>query len=214
WSVVMAEEPPVGTTPSDQSPAADKRKTEFYGALSILGTMPINENLDVGGTTINNTNVKGSVGAGIKAGIFPNFAGGILGVEGEVFGHGGSVSAPQAQGDLTVINFMVNVLARYPGEFIQPYIGAGFGVSAGELHDANIQVGGSQLTGKSNDAAFAYQFLGGARAYVTKRIFLFGEYKYFSASYKWESEGINTGNPSVKLDFRTQIVSGGVGISF
>ena len=151
----------------------------------------------------------------MKAGVFPKFAGGIFGVEGEIFGHGGKLNAPgQAQGDLTVINFMVNVLARYPGEIIQPYVGVGFGVSAGQLRDANIQVAGSQLTGKASDGAGAFQFLGGVRAYVTKKIFLFGEYKRFGANYTWESEGISTGSPSVKLDFRTQIVSGGIGISF
>jgi opacity protein-like surface antigen len=93
-------------------------------------------------------------------------------------------------------------------------VGAGFGLSAGQLSDANIQVGNTQLTGKSSDGAFAYQFLGGVRAYVTKKIFLFGEYKYLAANYKWESQGINTGNPVVKYDFRTQIISSGIGISF
>lgn len=109
---------------------------------------------------------------------------------------------------------MVNVLARYPGEIIQPYVGVGIGVSGGQLSDANIQVASSQLTGKAGDGAGAFQFLGGVRAYVTKMIFLFGEYKYFAANYKWESEGISTGSPSVNFDFRTQIVSGGIGISF
>jgi hypothetical protein len=211
----MAQEVPAGESSSGQVPVSDKPKTEFYGAFSILGTMPKDENLTVGGTTIFDTNVKGSVGAGLKAGIFPKFAGGVFGVEGEVFGHGGRVNAPgQVQGDLTVINFMVNVLARYPGEIIQPYVGAGVGVSAGQLRDANIQVVGLQLTGKASDGAGAFQFFGGVRAYVTKVIFLFGEYKYFAANYKWESEGISTGNPSVNFDFRTQIVSGGIGISF
>lgn len=211
----MAQDIPAEESSSGQAPVSEKRKTEFYGALSILGTMPTNKNFTVGGTTIFDTNIEGSAGAGLKAGIFPKFTGGIFGVEGEVFGHGGKLNAPgQAQGDLTVINFMVNVLARYPGEIVQPYAGAGFGVSAGQLRDANIQVTGSQLTGKADDRAFAFQFLGGVRAYVTKKVFLFGEYKYFAANYKWESEGISTGSPSVKLDFRTQIISGGIGISF
>lgn len=211
----MAQEVPAGESSSGQAPISEKRKTEFYGAFSILGTIPKDENLTVGGTTIFDTNVKGSAGAGLKVGIFPKFAGGVFGIEGEVFGHGGKLNAPgQAQGDLTVINFMVNVLARYPGEIIQPYVGVGIGVSGGQLSDANIQVASSQLTGKAGDGAGAFQFLGGVRAYVTKMIYLFGEYKYFAANYKWESEGISTGSPSVNFDFRTQIVSGGIGISF
>jgi hypothetical protein len=33
---------------------------------------------------------------------------------------------------------MVNVLARYPGEIIEPYVGVGVGVSAGQLRDAKV----------------------------------------------------------------------------
>lgn len=124
-SNLMAQDVSVGESSPGQVQVSEKRKTEFYGALSILGTMPKDENLNVGGTTIPNTNVKGSVGVGAKARIFPEFAGGVFGVEGEFFGHGGKLSAPQAQSDLTVVNFMVNVLARYPGEIIQPYVGQG-----------------------------------------------------------------------------------------
>lgn len=210
----IAQEVPAGESSSGQVSVSEQRKTEFYGAFSILGTIPKDEDLTVNGTTIFDTNVKGSAGAGLKAGIFPKFAWGVFGVEGEVFGHGGTLSASQAQSDLTVINFMVNVLARYPGEIIQPYIGVGVGVSADRLRDANIQVAGSQLTGKTGDGTGAFQFLGGVRAHVTKQVFIFGEYKRFGANYTWESEGISTGSPSVKFDFRTHIVSGGIGISF
>jgi hypothetical protein len=50
------------------------------------------------------------------------------------------------------------------------------------------------------------------RAFVTKKLFLFGEYKYFVTNYSWGSEGAST--QRVKLDFQTQIVSGGIGWSF
>jgi opacity protein-like surface antigen len=205
--------------PPDPPPPA-KKKTDGYISLFLLGTMPQNKNLRVDGTEISQTSVKGSMGAGVKAAIFPRVAGGVFGVEGEIFGHGGKVSAPfsalsGAQGDLAVVNFMVNVLARYPGEVLQPYIGVGIGLSAASLRDATIQTGGMALSGKANDGAFAYQFLAGARAYVSSRVFLFGEYKYFAADYSWKSEGVNVaGNPTTKLDFRTQIIAGGVGFAF
>jgi hypothetical protein len=143
--IVMLSGGPLDTMAQDvsssgQVPVSENRKTEFYSSLSILDTIPKDENLKVGGTTTPSTHVNGSAGAGAKAGIFPKFAEGIFGVEGEVFGHGGKLNAPgKAQGDLTVINFMVNVLARYPGEIFQPYVGAGVGLSAGQLRDANIQ---------------------------------------------------------------------------
>lgn len=71
----MAQEAPAGESSSGQAPVSEKRKTEFYGAFSILGTIPKDENLSVGGTTIFDTNVKGSAGAGLKVGIFLSLPG-------------------------------------------------------------------------------------------------------------------------------------------
>lgn len=210
----MAQEIPVGESSSGQVSISAKRKTEAYGAFSILGTIPKNKNLSSGETIIPNTDERGSAGAGLKAGVFPAFAGGIVGVEGEVFGHGGKLSAPQAQSNLTAVNLMVNLLARYPGEIMQPYVGVGVGLSHGVLSDANIQVRSNQLTGSAVSMNFGYQFLGGVRAYVTRKVFLFGEYKYFAVNYNWQSGERDSGNPSVNLKFQTQIVSGGVGITF
>ena len=84
---------------------------------------------------------------------------------------------------------MANVLLRYPGETIQPYIGIGAGLSGGFARDLNLQhstIG--TVHENAADGAFAYQFLGGVRANVTERMFLFTEYKYFVANYQWESE--------------------------
>jgi hypothetical protein len=90
--------------------------------------------------------------------------------------------------------------------------GAGVGSSTGILYNANIQSGNVGLSGTSGDLAFAYQFLGGVRAFVTKTLFLFGEYKYFVTNYSWGSEGAST--QRVKLDFQTHIVPGSIGWSF
>lgn len=208
----MSQEPLAQEAPRvEPQTTSEKRKTEGYISLSILGTIPKNESLNVGGASFSNTDVKGSVGAGLKAGIFPSFGGGYLGFEADLFGFGGKVQAPQATGSLTSINAMVNLIARYPGEIFQPYVGVGGGLSASAFRDASIQGGSFQLTGSSGSAALGYQFLAGVRAQVTKRVFLFGEYKYFSANYDWGSEGAG---PQVTLDYRAQIVSGGIGISF
>ncbi len=74
---------------------------------------------------------------------------------------------------------MVNLLARYPGDTIQPYVGAGIGVSVAQLRDVNFQTKSGAMTGKAGYVAFAYQFLAGVRAYVQKTVFLFCEYRYF-----------------------------------
>ena len=119
--------------------------------------------------------MRGSGGAGVKVGVFPPFVSKVFGIEGEVFGAGGSVKAPrvtsgtgttQADGSLITINQMFNLIARYPGEIIQPYAGVGGGWSAGLLKDVYIQSGNIGLTGSSGDVTFAHQFLGGVRAYL------------------------------------------------
>jgi opacity protein-like surface antigen len=213
-------------TPSQQelssvAPPLSEKKIDLLLSGHVLGMFPRDEDLSVGGNRIPNTDVRGTIGAGIKFDIYPWFTKKILGAEIEAFGLGGSVRVPrttsgtgttQAQGSLIAITTMYNLMLRYPGETIQPYIGAGVGSSTGILYNANIQSGNVGLSGTSGDLAFAYQFLGGVRAFVTKKLFLFGEYKYFVTNYSWDSEG--AGNQRIKLDFQTHIVSGGIGWSF
>lgn len=201
------------------------RKTEAYMAPYLLGTFPVDKNLSIGGNgfaneTFRGTNIKSSGGAGIKAGVYPGATGGVLGLEGEFFGHGGKFKTPDgafphADANLLVLNSMINLLARYPGDMIQPYVGAGIGVSIAQLRDINFQTSSGTMTGKGSDVAFAYQFLAGARVYVQKKVFLFGEYKYFGSSYDWKSETASGGaGPASSLTFRTHIVALGLGVTF
>lgn len=212
--------PPQQELPSVAPPPSEK-KIDLLLSGHVLGMFPRDKDLSVGGNRIPNTDMRGAIGAGIKFDIYPWFTKNIVGAEIEVFGLGGSVRAPrttsgtgttQAQGSLIAITTMYNLMLRYPGETIQPYIGAGVGSSTGILYNANIQSGNVGLSGTSWDLAFAYQFLGGVRAFVTKQLFLFGEYKYFVTKYSWDSEGV--GDQKVKLDFQTHLVSGGIGWSF
>ena len=207
------------------TPSAESRKTEIYLSPYVLGTMPIDKDLSQGGNgfttqTYRGANISSSIGAGVKAGAYPGSTGGILGLEGEIFGHGGKLKTPDgtfpsADATLTVVNFMLNILARYPGDVLQPYIGAGLGLSVAALRDLNLRSSTSTMTGDAGDASLGYQFLAGMRAYVHKNVYLFGEYKYFGSTYKWDSEfpGGGTG-PDTSLNFRTHIVAGGVGVSF
>jgi opacity protein-like surface antigen len=203
----------------------ESRKTEIYLSPYILGTIPVDKNLSEGGNgflaqTYRGTNIRSSIGGGIKAGAYPGFAGGILGLEGEVFGHGGKLKTPDgafpgADAQLTILNAMLNVLVRYPGDILQPYIGAGIGISYARLSDLNLRSSTGTTTGDASDRFFAYQFLAGMRAYVHKNVYLFGEYKYFGSTYKWDSEISGGGaGPDTSLNFRTHIVAGGIGVSF
>ena len=223
--VTMWRGPAFAQETSEPSTSAPQEKAEKKVDLllsgHLIGLFPQDKDLFVGGNQISNTDVRGTIGAGIKFDIYPWFTKKIVGAEIEVFGLSGSVRAPRttsgsgtthAQGSLIAITTMYNLMLRYPGETIQPYIGAGVGSSTGFLYNVNIQSGNVGLSGTSGDLAFAYQFLGGVRAFVTKQLFLFGEYKYFVTQYSWDSGG--AGNQRVKLDFQSQIVSGGVGWSF
>jgi opacity protein-like surface antigen len=212
----FAEEVP----PQPPSPPVTK-KVDLLLSGQMIGLFPQDKDLSVGGNRIPNTDVRGTIGAGIKFDIYPSFTNKMVGLEVEAFGLGGSVQAPrmtsgsgttQAQGSLIAITTMYNLMLRYPGETIQPYIGAGVGSSTGILYNANIQSGNVGLSGTSGDLAFAYQFLGGVRTFITEKLFLFGEYKYFVAKYSWDGEG--AGNQQIKLDFQTHLVSGGIGWSF
>ncbi len=211
--------------PVPESQGNSPRKTEAYIAPYLLGTLPVDRNLSVGGNGVGNTpfsgtNIQGSAGGGLKAGVYPGVMGGAIGLEGEVFGHGGKLKTPggafpSADANLLVINSMINLLLRYPGDMIQPYVGAGAGVSYAQLRDLNLQTNVASLSGKGSDAAFAYQFLAGARAYMNKQLYLFGEYKYFGSAYDWKSESSSGGSgPTTSLTFRTHIVAAGFGITF
>jgi len=223
--VTMWRGPAFAQETSEPSTSAPQEKAEEKVDLllsgHLIGLFPQDNDIYIGGNRILYTDVRGTIGAGIKFDIYPWFTKNIVGAEIEVFGLGGSVRAPrtssgsgttQAQGSLIAITTMYNLMLRYPGETVQPYIGVGAGTSTGILHSVNITSGNVGLTGSSGDFAFAYQFLGGVRTFVTKKLFLFGEYKYFVTKYSWDSE--DASNQRVKLDFQAHIVSGSIGWSF
>lgn len=207
--------------PPDSTVSQNTRKVDFLLSGHVFGLLPRDKDLSVNAERIAGTDVRGIIGAGIKFDIYPGFTNRILGAEIEASVFGGSMRAPrttsgtgttQAQGNLIALSTMYNLMLRYPGNVVQPYLGVGAGSSSGILYDANVQSRNAGLSGTSMDLAFAYQFLGGVRAFVNQRMFLFSEYKYFVTEYSWRSAG--AGNPKVKLDFQTHIVSGGVGWSF
>ena len=203
----------------------DETKTDMYISLYVQGSRPLNRPARLQEDPFTNTDVQGGLGGGLKIGFFPAFAGRYLGLEAELSGLDGKVNAPTATSGgvtrstnfrLQSINAMATVLLRYPGETIQPYIGVGAGLSGGFARDLNFQHSTIGVVHENAaDGAFAYQFLGGVRANVTDRLFLFTEYKYFVANYQWESEFTDgSRGPSFTLNYRTHIIAGGVGMTF
>ena len=220
---------PASATPTSQAasaePKAGEAKSELYVSIYMQGSRPLNRPFRLQEDPFTNTDVQGGLGGGIKVGFFPAFAGRYLGLETELSGLDGKVNAPTATSGgvtrsanfrLQSINAMANLLLRYPGETIQPYIGIGAGLSGGFARDLNLQhstIGA--VHENAADGAFAYQLLGGVRANVTDRVFLFTEYKYLVANYQWESELPNgSPGPSFTLNYRAHIVAGGIGFTF
>ena len=215
---------PVTASGASAVPTAESQ-TEFYASLFMQGSYPINRPVKLQDDPYSNTDVQGGLGGGLKIGMFPAFAGRVVGFEAELSGLDGKVDAPSRTTDgvtrsanfrLQSISAMANLLLRYPGKVIQPYVGIGAGLSGGFARDLNLQhssIGG--IHENAADGAFAYQFLGGVRANVTDRIFLFTEYKYFLANYHWESElPDGSHGPSFTLNYRAHIISGGLGFRF
>lgn len=190
---------------------------EIYGGLYLLGSLAKNRDLNVGGEALPQTTVRDGAGGGIKAGVFPAFTHHIVGIQAEMFGLGSEIAAPQSigtggtqagRGTLLAWNTLVSLVARYPGEQFQPYIGAGVGWSSSLLVGSELTRGSATQSGIARDMSFAYQYFAGLRMNLTERVFFFGEYKLFGSRYHW------SGNLQPALDFRTHIVALGAGLSF
>jgi opacity protein-like surface antigen len=179
----------------------------FYG----LGSWPVDKPIFNQGV-VEDASLKNGFGGGVKVSLFPNFTRRILGIEIDSSGHGGALSfaghgagtqSGVSRSDLLVFSTMINVLVRYPGERVQPYVGVGGGWTHGILINPNIAGRADQDFEAAR--ALAYQFLAGMRISVSSRVFLFGEYRYFSANYHWEG---------LALDFRAQYGVVGFGLRF
>lgn len=178
--------------------------------LYTLGSFPSNQGLYAQGANPSDTRITNGVGAGIKVAVFPHYLGNIIGIELESFGHGSEIafSSPVNTGstastNLWVFNSMANLILRYPGKTLVPYIGVGGGLSDGMLTHAEIP--GRSDRDFEGSWTFGYQFLGGVQGNLTEKVFLFSEYKYFSANYHWKE---------LALDFRSQYVLFGIGLRF
>jgi opacity protein-like surface antigen len=180
---------------------------DFYA----LGSWPVDKPIFNQGTTVE-ASVKHGFGGGVKVGLFPDLTRRIVGLEIDSSGHGGALSfADRSNGgqpgisrsDLLVLHTMINLVVRYPGERILPYVGIGGGWSHGILLNPNIAGRADQDFEAAR--SFAYQFLAGTQVMLSKKVFLFGEYRYFSADYHWNS---------LALDFRSHYGVAGFGLRF
>jgi opacity protein-like surface antigen len=178
--------------------------------MYALGAFPSDQGLFAQGGYPSDTRISNGAGAGIKASVFPHGLGNIIGIGLESSGHGSEISfsSPVNVGsavstNLWVFSSMVNLTLRYPGNAFVPYIGVGGGYSSGVLTQGDIP--GRSDRDFEGSWAFGSQFFGGLQGNLTEKVFLFSEYKYFSANYHWKQ---------LALDFRSQYVLFGIGLRF
>ncbi len=187
-----------------------------------LGAWPSDESIFSQETTVHGS-IQEGFGAGLKAGLFPAALHRVVGLEIDSNVHSGSFSFPNllsgqnsgiGHSDLLIINTTFNMVLRYPGEKVRPYIGVGLGWSHGTLLNPNIP--GRNDQDFDSARAFTHQFLGGAQVLLSPKvflfgqyrdysIFLFGEYRYVSSNYHWDK---------LAIDFRTHYGVMGVGFRF
>jgi opacity protein-like surface antigen len=190
--------------------AAAAETADVDVGLYTLGAFPSDQGFVAQGGNPSDTRIDNGVGAGLKASVFPHDFGNIVGVGLESFGHGSEITfsslaraGSTASTNLWVFSTMLNLTLRYPGKTFVPYIGVGGGYSSGVLTHANIP--GRSDRDFEGSWTFGYQFFGGLQGNLTEKVFLFSEYKYFSADYHWEQ---------LALDFRSQYALFGIGLRF
>jgi opacity protein-like surface antigen len=178
--------------------------------LYALGAFPSDRGLFAQGGNPSDIKISNGAGAGIKASVFPHGLGNIIGIGLESSGHGSEISfsSPVNAGsavstNLWVFSSMVNLTLRYPGNAFVPYIGVGGGYSSGVLSHADIP--GRSDRDFEGSWAFGSQLFGGLQGNLTDKVFLFSEYKYFSANYHWKQ---------LALDFRSHYALFGIGLRF
>ena len=176
----------------------------------LLGSWPRDQQVFNQGSMVP-ASIQPGIGAGIKIGLFPHVTRRMLGIEIDSYGHSGALSFPNTanaqnstgRSNLLMLNTMLNLIVRYPGEVVRPYFGIGAGWSHGTLLNPNI----TGRADKDFDSARAlgYQYLAGAQFLVSEKVFVFGEYRYFSANYHWDA---------LAMDFRAHYGLFGVGLRF
>lgn len=179
--------------------------------LYALGSWPRDEKVFNQETTVR-ASVQQGFGAGLKVGLFPAALHRAVGLEIDSNVHNGSLSFPNiadgmrkavGHSDLLVFKTTLNVVLRYPGESVRPYIGAGLGWATGVLLNPNIA--GRDDHDFDDTRGFGHQFLGGTQLLISSKVLLFAEYRYFSANFHWRS---------VAVDFRDHNALVGVGLRF
>lgn len=102
---------------------------------------------------------------------------------------------------MRVAHFAANLLLRYPGEVVQPYVGIGGGVNVADIAETPNTFSGDFTMAPSLNA------LAGVRAFLTERIALFGEFKHNRSTFKFSDSEFDA-------KYRTNMIMGGIAFHF
>lgn len=198
---------------------SEPARAEFY--IAAQGGMNMPDRLTnvkgtgtLQGTTFNDLRLSNGAVYGGKAGYYFNWVG--LEVDGyyskvkiepqQLVATQGTLNLAfnTREADLAVTTFALNLLARYPGETFQPYIGAGPALffakasSPGAVSDTDTTVGLSAIAG--------------LRVMLTQRLGLFAEYKFNRANFTFG----NAFPPSAGIsgDYKPNLFVGGLSLHF
>ncbi len=164
------------------------------------------------GTTSTDLALKSGVAYGVKIGGYFPGAANWLGLEFDGFYNQPDIKAQTATSTpggpqqidasrMRVAHFAINVLARYPGETFQPYIGIGGGVNVAEIAET------PNTFFSDSTVAPSLNVLAGVRAFVTERIAFFGEFKHNRSTFKFSEN-------EFEARYRTNMFMGGIAFHF
>jgi opacity protein-like surface antigen len=174
---------------------------------NVRGTGPLS------GVTSNDLNLRNQIAYGVKAGYYFADRWSWLGAEAEFYhsdsnierqriASNGSILGSHTDGTisrtgLAVNTWAFNALIRYPGERIQPYAGVGAALNYALLR-----------TSPRETTFFpGLNVIAGIRAFLSKRVALFTEYKYNQATIEFSDQ-------HVKADYRTNYFMAGLSYHF
>ena len=195
--------------PSSQS--STERYVAAFGAVSLAQSFTkVHGTGEDASVQLSNLALKGTGIGGLKLGFSPAGAKWFA-LETEAFyssphikqqtitatGDSGSASTDAPGSHTRVTTWAFNWIIRYPGEWVQPYAGAGLGIFWGRISDSP----------SSSDTSPGLNALAGLRVKLGQHLVAFSEYKYNRASFDFT-------NADLHVLYQAHYVVGGLGWTF
>jgi hypothetical protein len=187
---------------------------EFYLGGAIGGNFPLDLSdvqfsADGGSASSTDIKLEDSLAYGAKVGyFFPFFK--WVGIEVEAYTSNPNIASQDIDimgipidlngADLQVVTGAFNLVARYPGERFEPYLGAGPAVIYSEISNAGESF---------STVGPGLNVVAGTRFFVFEWLAIFTEYKFNYAKFDYDDNSI-----SLKGTYRANHVHGGISIHF